>query len=87
MRNVDNGGPAFPTQLHDNPAYVQVFPSEGMSLRDWFAGQALIGLIMRGDWFMIHDPVTDGEEAKRHDAQGSAMAYRVADAMIAARDK
>lgn len=43
---MDNGGPAFP-----NPSYVlkngkeAAIPSNGMSLRDWFAGQALAGVI------------------------------------------
>ena len=32
-----DGGPAFPT--HESDAFA---PPEGMSLRDWFAGQALV---------------------------------------------
>lgn len=37
-----DGGPAFPSEGegHGNPLYH----SPGMTLRDWFAGQALAGL-------------------------------------------
>jgi hypothetical protein len=46
---MNDGGPAFPV-----PNYVNVdgdtFESKpsGMSLRDWFAGQALVGLLSAG---------------------------------------
>ncbi len=42
----DNGGPAFPT--HDNvndPRCDGFMAYPGMTLRDWFAGQALIGVL------------------------------------------
>lgn len=42
MTTVNNGGPAFPL-LGDGPN-APCF-NEGMTLRDWFAGQALAGLI------------------------------------------
>lgn len=35
-KTIDWGGPAFPSPF---------VPETGMSLRDWFAGQALVGLI------------------------------------------
>lgn len=60
-----NGGPAFPYNFPpDNP-----FGGEGMSLRDWFAGQALAGMDVDGG-----SPETNAR-----------WAYRVADAMLAAR--
>lgn len=46
---IDNGGPAFPAHLAYSPeggahiASEYFADSEGMSLRDWFAGQALAG--------------------------------------------
>jgi hypothetical protein len=67
MTQQDNGGPAFPTVAG------QTVYSNGMSLRDWFAGQALAGLLASGgaaDW--------------SNDADN---AYRAADAMIAERYK
>ncbi len=61
-----NGGPAFPA-IMDNPARCRNYP--GMSLRDYFAGQALTEL--------AHPDVTGVDldlAAKR--------AYKIADAMI-----
>ncbi len=59
----NDGGPAFPRDQ-------QEWGVPGMSLRDWFAGQALAGLMAEGSCFT--------EDA----AKG---AYFAADAMIAAR--
>ena len=67
----DNGGPAFPT-VAGHTIY-----SNGMSLRDWFAGQVLAG-IMSGYWA---NNELSGLEA---DALAD-QAYRGADAMLAAR--
>lgn len=63
---IDDGGPAFPHYDTDERGIVHLV-SNGMSLRDWFAGQAMIGLLQRHhgstEWF-------------------SQEAYRIADAMI-----
>lgn len=64
---VNNGGPAFPVELRASHA-------EGMSLRDWFAGQALAGLLAASDADHPTWAITD-------------YAYRVADAMLAARQE
>ena len=42
---IDDGGPAFPAMLPGGN-----YCTPGMSLRDWFAGQALAGLLASGDW-------------------------------------
>ena len=55
----DDGGAAFPIRGFEN----------GMTLRDWFAGQALLGYCLN-----------DASEA-------AEWSYRVADAMIAKRNK
>ena len=57
---------AFPLVVQ-RPGEVLIQP--GMTLRDWFAGQALVAC---ADW-------DDPREAARH-------AYRVADAMLKARE-
>ncbi len=65
----DDGGPAFP-QLEPNSAY---FNATGMTLRDWFAGQALAGALDR--WL----------EVRVSDKEISGWAYEIADAMLEAR--
>ena len=66
---ANNGGPAFPTGVASDA---------GMSLRDYFAGQALIGILgshVRGGVDVDLDDVGAVAEA----------AYRYADAMLKAR--
>lgn len=74
---MKDGGPAFP---HPNPNYSQDYglhqPFGGMSLRDWFAGQALAG--------MASIALDDGDMLMGW-AEMSTAAYRAADAMLAAR--
>lgn len=67
MSAVNDGGPAFAR----SPG------GEGMTLRDWFAGQALAGLCQYGD---------DSNRWSAH-FNPSDAAYRIADAMIAARTR
>lgn len=62
--NKDSGGFAFP----DLAGYTR-----GMSLREWFAGMALMG---------CDEEISDSEEAD----EVAKWAYMVADAMIAARN-
>ena len=69
MKEINDGGPAFPRSGSD---YVPA--QEGMSLRDWFAGQVLAGL------------VSDGERYEdRFFEDVAAQCYEMADEMIQAR--
>jgi hypothetical protein len=73
-----DGGPAFPQ--HDLSAYG-IGPCEdgntGMTLRDWFAGQALAGVCANHAW---------GDNFRPSDAEHNARAaYACADAMLKAR--
>lgn len=70
MSEIDNGGPAFPVQVNGNPADI----NEGMSLRDWFAGQALTIVYMRFE--TSADPCP---------SDLAMQAYFIADAMLEAR--
>ena len=74
--------PAFPLQVHASPnSEIQ----EGMTLRDWFAGQALAGIVS-GDWAMA---ITDAGQTAglRSEASIALGAYEIADAMLAARNQ
>ena len=62
----EDGGAAFPTGPNSLPGYA----SQGMTLRDWFAGQALTGLLA-----VQTTTLDDAVE----------MAWRVADTMLRER--
>lgn len=67
---VDNGGPAFPQS--DLSAYgigPHDGPQAGMSLRDWFAGQALAGSCANPGLA----PMSEDELAQACYAQADAM--------------
>ena len=70
---INDGGPALPTADAYHPSGQIAYGRKGMSLRDWFAGQALSGLLAgRG---------SAGDKAPNW-ANGS---YAIADAMLKAR--
>ena len=75
MSKCDNGGPAFPI-----PGSEREPERGGMTLRDWFAGQALAGDAANS---------SDGNYSQSaSDAQllnAAKLFYRIADAMIEAR--
>ena len=75
------GGQAFPRREVSG----DVWNEEGMTLRDWFAGQALTGGLSSEDEstgcvYMTTSDYTREEIAARE-------AYKMADAMIKERDK
>jgi hypothetical protein len=57
----------------------------GMSLRDWFAGQALAGMLACGADSTKHNPPPESE-SKYYRRMFAEQSYRTADAMIAARE-
>ena len=71
---INNGGPAFPIDALDWRD-IPNHPAPGMSLRDWFAGQAMQGLF-----------ASDYKD-QRPIAGVVAAAYATADAMLAERTK
>lgn len=74
---MSSGGSAFP-----NPEFVEEMPrgsrvrhaQPGMTLRDYFAAKALAGMAANPHWEPTH-----GE------AETAKAAYKLADAMLAAR--
>jgi hypothetical protein len=70
--------PAFPCAV---PIGFQ-FANDGMTLRDWFAGQALTGWLGHGDT----KPGDQMEHSKAYGAMARQV-YAMADAMLAERAK
>jgi len=71
MTDYNNGGPAFPITA-GNAAY-----GRGMTLRDWFASQALAATIQK--W--------EGPTPDNFPEVIAGISYTFADAMIAAKEK
>ncbi len=88
MKQDNDGGPAFPSgELKFDDGDCKTAIHNGMSLRDWFAGQALVGLAADDDQPMELRKDETADEARRRVWSGVAkVAYIIADAMIAARE-
>lgn len=72
---IDDGGPINPTYAPSQGSYATIRPkTDGMSLRDYFAGQFLAGIASRG--------ITSSEMPHEVD-----LAYRYADEMIKRRQR
>ena len=86
-----NGGAAFPVYPRIQGANsIEVQDATGMSLRDYFAAKALVALIAEPKWFddqtPVVDNVTDGEEWESVIDRFAVASYRIADAMLRARE-
>ena len=75
MSKINDGGPAFPRASLGEDNGDRYGTQDGMSLRDWFAGQALAGQMANP-----HTEEADLVELAR-------VAYRAADVMLYARRK
>lgn len=75
MKATNTGGPAFPIQGHStrNGQGFQLVMADGMTLRDYFAAKAVQGLVVDGVGSLMDEELAD-------------WAYRLADAMLKARD-
>ena len=78
MSEIDNGGPAFPHMKRPRPdlgaGVSETFTDGGMSLRDWFAGQALMSMLS------APDKISDSTYSV-----AAGLSYKFADAMLEAR--
>ncbi len=85
MNTKDTGGPALPRQHAEADANSPAFKlgSEGMTLRDYFAGQVLAGAATG------MENLGNATKEKRSKAlsETAAILYEIADAMLAARSK
>jgi hypothetical protein len=78
MSAPPDGGPAFPCATDDVVVagkQMTIVLRGGMSLRDWFAGQALIGILGSRHGFLVDVGTESAPD----------WAYEVADGMLAAR--
>lgn len=80
---IDDGGPAFPC-AEDHKTASDFEWTAGMSLRDYFAGQALAGMMVNKS--VLPKGTTKGNAPPDAWDVGEA-AYRIADAVIEARDR
>ncbi|GAA5117052.1 hypothetical protein GCM10023212_04980 [Luteolibacter yonseiensis] len=80
--NTD-GGPAFPCHTNPLPSKLANAP-QGMTLRDWSAGQALAGISAQTDERTCPREQVEEKSAKWREADAK-YCYQLADAMIAAR--
>jgi hypothetical protein len=84
MSKINTGGPAFPH--HETTSTGEPFHDHfGMSIRDYFAAQALPGvlqLVSSGPMRLMDG--SSGPITEKHVAE---TAYGIADAMMAAREK
>lgn len=80
MSKIETGGPAFPKPPDPYPNVQQSTDggNSGMTLRDWFAGQALVACIQK----CVPQECNTGENMEQMFAR---KAFLVADAMLAAR--
>lgn len=76
---INDGGPAFPCEVYLSPQDTMATKCPGMTLRDWFAGQALQG-------YLAGRNNSQRETPSRYEASRVACdCYAYADAMLAAR--
>ena len=78
-----DGGPAFPTPDTHHPDGQIQYGANGMSLRDWFAGQALVGMLS-GYVGNLNRTCTG---IVNIDPRSISVAYDIADIMLRARER
>lgn len=93
MNEIHDGGQAFPRATMETIDGVNTGRFDGMTLRDYFAGQALAGWCVDTPKITVDHVVSaDGKTIDRsinseEVRKVAAHCYRIADAMIAERFK
>ena len=77
------GGPAFPFEHNRSEA---MYCSNGMTLWDWYAGQAMAGL-MSDSTILQSASITAAQIGKRNEEVMALLCSEFADAVIAERNK
>lgn len=85
MSTPNDGGPAFPVpmwprQADGQPMSAHDFGLGGMTLRQWYAGQALNGLL--SNLFALTDVQRNQYPKMRLEEVASTLSFVAADAMI-----
>lgn len=80
MMERNDGGPAFPQHYCENCNDAFESPN-GMSLRDWFAGQAVASMLNNAKSLLLITQEMPSAETIAHSV------YVLADAMLAEREK
>jgi hypothetical protein len=83
---INDGGPAFPMQSYIKPNGEREPQHPGISKREYFAGQCLMGGVTR-EWTGAPRDASEEEKQKFYDEQRRLEAewcYKMADDMIAA---
>ena len=73
----NTGGPAYPTKNYTKMVPLSTGYSEGMTLRDYFAAKAMLGLL----------ELTPQDKQQWTNKMIAETAYGMADAMLAAREQ
>jgi len=76
VTKTNDGGAAFPGQACGSDGLPMFEAEYGMTLRDWFAGQALVGLLAQ----------SNGSATQSDLVTGARWSYAMADAMLQARE-
>ena len=87
--SVNDGGPAFPVVASTGDPRDGVYCRDGMSLRDYFAGQAIAGVIrstVEADSAAVLSESADSSGLAIEQVIARS-AYEIADAMLAVREK
>jgi len=81
MKNTNTGGPAFPRAGKEwgDKAWTEAMAEEGMTLRDYFAAKAMQGIVGSDRYGGLIG-------VNNYEFRTAADAYKMADAMLKARE-
>lgn len=85
---INDGGSAFPAVQHTFHNGDTEYVGGGMSLRDWFAGKSLCGIMSSiGNRLINESDSLTPQEAQRQILSLATICYALSDAMLAEREK